>query len=157
MLVPNTGVDTDAANCTAQVTPRHVGQVKKMKLNRKITSLEAAVIRATLERAPVELVDMAASTIDSLMVISRCDCGCASVDFQGPPLDEPSKPIADGIGVTSKGGEVGIIVWGRKGQITGLEVYDLGAGEIDLVLPVIDSIKPWDKYFEDKTPLEPSR
>ncbi|MBV5338489.1 MAG: hypothetical protein J0665_02860 [Deltaproteobacteria bacterium] len=120
-----------------------------MKQNRKITDQEVEVIRTTLERASVETVNVAASTIESLIVISQCDCGCVSVDFQSPPLDELSKPIADGIGLTPKGGEVGIIVWGRNGQITGLEVYDIGAGENDLVLPVTDSIKPWEKKFQD--------
>jgi hypothetical protein len=48
------------------------------------------------------------------------------------------------VGTTKLGGTVGIIVWGRDDQITGLEVYDLGAGEDDLTLPVPESIRPFE-------------
>jgi hypothetical protein len=77
---------------------------------RKISEMEVAVIRAAMARATVEPLEGATSKIENLNVISRCDCGCASIDFQGTPLDEPSKPVADGIGVTPSGGEVGVIV-----------------------------------------------
>jgi len=128
-----------------------------IKQQRKITEMEVAVIRAALEKATIEPLEDETATVENLMVVSRCDCGCATVDFQGPSLDEPSKPIADGIGVTPNGGDVGVIVWGRQGRITGLEIYDLGAGEKDLLLPVPDSIKPWEQKFADNTPLEPTR
>jgi hypothetical protein len=38
---------------------------------------------------------------------------------------------------------VGVIVWGTADRVTGLEVYDLGAGPHDLTLPVPDSIEPF--------------
>jgi hypothetical protein len=37
------------------------------------------------------------------------------------------------------------MVWGRPDAITGLEIYDLGAGEDDLGLPVSASIIAWDR------------
>lgn len=126
-----------------------------IKQQRKITEMEVAVIRAALERATVEPLEDETATIENLMIVARCDCGCPTVYFQGPQLD--SRPIADGIGVTPSGGDVGVIVWGRQGRITGLEIYDCGAGENDQVLPVPESIKPWEQKFEDKMPLEPSR
>ena len=70
-------------------------------------------------------------------------CGCASVDFEKEQLGI-SQPIADGTGKTANGGSVGIIVWGANNLITGLEVYDLGAGDDDLGLPDPNSIVSWD-------------
>jgi len=60
--------------------------------------------------------------------------------------------VADGIGTTSAGGQVGVIVWGRGKAITGLEIYDLGAGENDLKLPIPSSIKPFPSADSTWTP-----
>lgn len=128
-----------------------------IKENRKISEEEVAVIRATINRAMVEPSDVTASKIEDLNVVSKCECGCASIEFEGDRFNDLPKPLADGIGKTPSGGEVGVIVWGRMGVITGLEVYDIGAGDSDLVLPVPDSIKPWEEKYTDNTPLEPSR
>ena len=100
---------------------------------RGIREDEAAVIRAALERAQVSPVDEAArAAVSKLEVVGRCECGCASVDFDSPASDRRSTLIADGV-----------IVWGRPDAITGLEIYDLGAGDADLVLPVPTSVIPW--------------
>jgi hypothetical protein len=82
--------------------------------------------------------------VPDLKVVARCECGCASVDFDAPTSDERSGIVADATGRTPKGGQVGIIVWGRSDAITALEIYDLGAGDDDLVLPVPTSVIPWD-------------
>ena len=82
--------------------------------------------------------------IEDLEVVAQCDCGCDSVDFASPSPTTPATQLADGAGTTKLGGTVGIIVWGREGRITGLEVYDLGAGEDDLTLPEPESIRPFD-------------
>lgn len=113
---------------------------------RPIRQEEVDVIRATLERAPARPVDPdALESIPTLTVVGRCACGCASVDFDEPPSEHRSKPVGDGIGRTRRGGQVGVIVWGRQDAITGLEIYDLGAGDGDLVLPAPESIVPWER------------
>ena len=113
---------------------------------RAITPEEAEVIVAALDRASVlRIADAARAALPTLRVEARCECGCASVDFDAPPSVERSTLIAEGTARTSQGGEVGVIVWGRPDAITGLEIYDLGAGEGDLVLPVPASIMPWDR------------
>jgi len=110
---------------------------------RTINADEIAVLTAATDRAAVVPIsaDMRAS-IPSLVVVGRCSCGCASVDFE---RDEGVKvaPIASGIGETPRGGQVGVIVWGTESRITGLEIYDLGAEADDLVLPVPASVAPW--------------
>ena len=111
---------------------------------RRIRQSEAEVIRAALDRAAVAPVDHTVSAaIPDLDVIARCGCGCASVDFDAPTSEERSGIVADATGQTPRGGQVGIIVWGRSDAITALEIYDLGAGDDDLILPVPTSVIPW--------------
>ena len=102
------------------------------------------MIQATIAQASVLLVDSEAmASLPGLIVAGGCKCGCASVNFEECAPDLPSHPVADGIGKTPRGGCVGVIVWGRSNAVTGLEIYDLGAGDDDLVLPIPGSIEPW--------------
>jgi hypothetical protein len=122
---------------TRQVTDR-------ARINRPISSAEIEVIRATLERAPsAPEFSALGQHLENLRAINRCVCGCDSVDFAEHDPARLPMPIADGTGITAQGGTVGVIVWGRADSVTGLEVYDLGAGENDLRLPTPDSIRPF--------------
>jgi len=114
----------------------------RAKINRPITAEEVAVIRSVLERAPVspEFTPLG-SQLDHLWAIDRCSCGCDSVDYAEDDPARPAKPIGDAVGTTLAGGTVGVLVWGRAEAVTGLEVYDLGAGEDDLKLPIPTSIR----------------
>lgn len=114
----------------------------RTKINRALTPDEIAVIRRTLERAPVSpeysiLVDR----LSELRAVDQCSCGCDSIDFEENGSVRPAKPIGDAIGTTQAGGVVGIIVWGREDAVTALEIYDLGAGDDGLRLPRLDSIR----------------
>jgi hypothetical protein len=115
---------------------------------RLVTPQEVEVIRAVLREARVCVVAAALSeTAASLTVGGRCECGCVSVDFgdSQPSGEHHAKPLGDGVGMTAGGGQVGVIVWGNADTITGLEIYDLGAGDRGLNLPVPSSIKPFGK------------
>src|SRR6266566_6759151 len=114
----------------------------RAKINRPITPDELAVIQTTLERAAVAPEFTAlAHDLEQLRAVDQCSCGCDSVDFAEHDPTHPAKPIGDAIGTTPAGGTVGVIVWGRTDAVTGVEVYDLGAGDNDLRLPVPDSIR----------------
>lgn len=120
-------------------------QTEMIPERRPIRSAEVDVIRATLQQAPVRAVnDHVVTSLPTLAVVARCECGCASVDFDEQPSEHRSKPVGDGVGETPLGGRVGVIVWGRQDAIIGLELHDLGAGDDDLVLPVPESITPWE-------------
>ena len=116
-----------------------------MLQRRRITPAEVAVLRAALVRAPAgpDSATLAAG-IEALEVVERCPCGCDSVRFAVPADAARGRPIADGVGLTPAGGRVGVIVLGTAHAIHELEVYDLGAGDNDLRLPVPDSIRSWD-------------
>ncbi len=119
---------------------------KPAKLKRKINIQEINIIRQALARTAVspEIIKLE-TTVEGLTVVGKCDCGCDSVDFQEHNAVPDIKPIADGTGITPKGGVVGVIVWGTPKIITGLEIYDLGAGDKDLTLPRPESIQPFEK------------
>jgi len=111
---------------------------------RPLTPEEVTVIRAAIARAPAAEVNPAVlGTLERLRVVHRCDCGCDSVDFVARDPARPPRPLADGFGETPAGGAVGIIIWGTDDGVTGIEVYDLGAGSEDIKLPVDTSIRPW--------------
>ena len=109
---------------------------------RPINEQEIEVITTAVDRAHVvDVKEEVLRAVPLLNVVGRCNCGCASVDFVPSGQAPPYVPIADAIATTHVGGEVGIIVWGSENEITGLEVYDAGAGELDLRLPVPETIR----------------
>ena len=117
---------------------------QRATINRPITAAEIAVIRSALEKAPkAGAGSPLLANLEELWAIDRCGCGCDSVDYLPHDPGRPATLVADGIGTTPSGGTVGVIVWGRSDGVTGLEVYDLGAGDNDLKLPIPDSIRPW--------------
>ena len=78
---------------------------------RGINHSEAEVVRAALERsARVPVDERVWAVIPNLKVIARCECGCASVDFDAPTSEQRSGVIADATGHTPRGGQVGVIV-----------------------------------------------
>lgn len=81
--------------------------------------------------------------LDFLRVISRCSCGCPSVDFllgQGASkVDNLPSIVADFRGKTNNGIEVGVILWIENGQLSSLEVYDY-EGRSGFGLPRLDSL-----------------
>ena len=115
---------------------------ERESLNQSITAEEISVIRAALDKAAAAPeYKLLSSALHQLRAIERCGCGCDSVEFAKYDVANPPKVIADGTGKTARGGTVGVIVWGTAHCVTGLEVYDLGAGDDDVRLPVPDSIR----------------
>jgi hypothetical protein len=118
----------------------------RTKIKRPISVEEAEVIRITLAHAATTP-DLRGLGVNAslLQVVGKCDCGCDSVDFEGYGEVPNAKPLADGIGITRRGGKVGVIVWGTSKLITSLEIYDLGVGEKDIKLPMTESIQSFEK------------
>src|SRR5258706_11664111 len=93
---------------------------------RPITEAELAVTRHTLTVGRAG--DFAFSLIDGaqgLFVVGGCGCGCPTVEFESPGGPADHGVIADGIGLSSQGRKVGVMVWGSRNYISGLEVYGL--------------------------------
>jgi hypothetical protein len=86
--------------------------------------------------------------LTGLHVVGRCSCGCPTVDLALGDSQQsttgPSQILADFIGVTTEGIEVGVILHVRQDRISELEVYSLGTTDTTgrtFGLPKIESLK----------------
>jgi hypothetical protein len=102
--------------------------------------------RVLLERLlldPTEGMKPYVEQIPKVTVMSRCGCGCPSlglaVDGAIASPSSPSLILAEANGVSPEGISFGIILHGRKGLISELEVYPID-GEGAFTLPDIDRI-----------------
>jgi hypothetical protein len=112
--------------------------------DRSLTEAETALV-TWLVRHPdpsVSILD-AQKDLSLLRVVGRCGCGCASVDFVAKGQCRGARPIANAIGKDSSGRECGIILWGREGHITGLEVYEHYPGSAAEV-PALETLQAYD-------------
>ena len=113
--------------------------------NRPISDRERAVVAWLLANAPVNApLEHLLPRVPELRVVGRCDCGCASVDFEVDGQSGGSHPIADAYAASSTGLKCGLILWGRDGAITGLEIYEMDLGTTR-ELPSIDKLRTWDQ------------
>jgi hypothetical protein len=85
--------------------------------------------------------------LDGLHVVSRCSCGCPTVDLavanaQASTMG-PSRILADFLGVTPEGQQVGVVLHAREGKISELEIYPMG--QTVGSLPKIETLNPFDR------------
>jgi hypothetical protein len=80
-----------------------------------------------------------------LGVVGTCTCGCPTIDLAMGARDQrktvPSKILADFVGTTPEGIEVGVILHAREGEISELEVYAIADATEPFRLPTIESLK----------------
>jgi hypothetical protein len=87
-----------------------------------------------------------ASQIAGISVVGTCTCGCptidlATVDIVNNKKTAPSHILADFVGKTPEGIEVGVILHAREGAISELEVYAIPDVTGPFSLPSIESLK----------------
>lgn len=106
---------------------------------RPISAAEAELVRWLLTQAArIDGTESLSSQVESLLVAERCDCGCPSVEFLVEGLSATASIIAEAGGHSPEGIPVGVVLWGRAGRLSGLEVYDLGdASIISLPRPAV--------------------
>jgi hypothetical protein len=84
--------------------------------------------------------------LGELSVVSRCGCGCPTIDFAvGGRAAQPGSPstiLADTSGVSPEGVRVGIIVHAREGLISELEIYPIAGDASTFSLPRIEDVDP---------------
>ena len=84
------------------------------------------------------------SHIAALGVVGTCTCGCPTIDLALEDRDQrktaPSKILADFVGTTPEGIEVGVILHSREGEISELEVYAIPNATGPFSLPIIVSV-----------------
>ena len=78
---------------------------------------------------------------NSLQVVGRCDCGCASVDFQHLRPGQIPSLMADAIGETPSGEHVNVLVFACENQFTALEI--VGYTDDPVGLPTLSTVRAW--------------
>jgi hypothetical protein len=85
------------------------------------------------------------SRIADLNVVGKCTCGCPTIDLALGGNEQrktgPSTILADFVGKTREGVEVGVIVHAREGEISELEVYAIPDWKGPFSLPSVESLK----------------
>ncbi len=86
-----------------------------------------------------------ASQIVNVSVVGACTCGCPAVDLAVGDREQrkaaPSHILADSLGKTPDGIEVGVILHAREGEISELEIYAILDVNRPFNLPTIESLK----------------
>jgi hypothetical protein len=118
---------------------------------RSLSEKEIELVRWLLENG-VEGAENYLSQIDQLRVVSKCGCGCASVNFglDGMTLDSKS-----GLEVLSNycwgtGGKNlrGIFIFARDKKLAGLEVWSIDGLVTPSALPKISELRPSLQYSD---------
>jgi len=118
-------------------------------VNRPITEREGQLIKWLLEHgAPGS--DQFISQVDSLIVISKCGCGCPTVNFarQGKSVESDNKHILADYLATVDGRDVGVILFQREGRLSSLEVYSRAGTDEPFGLPEIEALYPWEELSQ---------
>jgi hypothetical protein len=120
--------------------------------DRPLTVEEMQLIRWLLEHGPVGAeTPTFLAQLDQARVVSRCPCGCASINFaiagQLPPPGAGLQVLSDYQWVGNAGAEFGVFVFAKAGVLSGLEVWSIDGLAAANHLPKIESLKPieWNK------------
>ena len=85
------------------------------------------------------------SQIVNVNVVGKCTCGCPTIDLALGDREQrktaPSHILADFVGKTPEGIDVGVILHARDGEISELEVYAIPDVNGAFSLPSIESLK----------------
>jgi hypothetical protein len=110
-----------------------------------MTAAERELTRWMLEHGGAPDAERFLEHLDRAHVVSRCPCGCASVDFAVSGEAEPSgglRVLGDYV-FGDEGTLSGAFVFEQNGVLAGLEVYGM-AGDAPRTLPRPEELRPFD-------------
>jgi hypothetical protein len=110
--------------------------------SRPLSPAERELARWMLEHGSPEAAEFLPQ-LDRAEVISRCHCGCASIDLQVAGLPVPSGGLRI-LGDYVFGDEAelaGAFIFEKAGVLAGIEVYAM-AGDTPKTLPSPDALRP---------------
>lgn len=119
--------------------------------DRPLTPEEASLVRWLLEHGGAAAAGFLPQ-LSRARVVSRCACGCVSVDFAiggvTPPTADGLRVLADYEYRSAAGDPLGVFVFERAGLLAGLEVWSLDGRCIPATLPRVEQLLPlgsvWD-------------
>ena len=111
--------------------------------DRELTSEEYEITRWLLEHGKEEARRFI-EQLERARIVSRCPCGCASVDFSisGKPQAKGGMNILSEYLFGDESDPKGIFVWECNGILAGLEVYWFAA-DAPTILPNVESLRSW--------------
>jgi hypothetical protein len=116
-----------------------------MPEDRPLTPREAELVRWMLAHGTLAAAEYLPQ-LATARVVSRCGCGCASVDFSVggavPPRGEPMGILADFEYQTPDGHRCGAFVFEQAGLLAGLEVWSVDGLSTPSGLPFVDELCP---------------
>ena len=118
--------------------------------DRPLTTAEARLVQWLLERGTVK----ARCFIPQLAqarVVSRCGCGCASIDFSITGyrgVAQAGMEIPSDYHWRSKGGYLfGVFVFAREGVLAGLELWSIDGQSTASALPDLEQLRSNDEPY----------
>jgi hypothetical protein len=112
--------------------------------DRPLTPHEASLVRWLLEHGNRSAAGFL-SQLDDARVVSRCYCGCASVDLsiKGviPPVRDGINILADYLWQSGAGHLFGVFVFARAGLLAGLEVWSVDGLAEARSLPLVEQLR----------------
>ncbi len=113
--------------------------------NRPLTADEVALVRWLLKHGYPDAPGFLPRLADA-WVVSRCPCGCASIDFSVggvvPPAGAKMHTLADYQWQAADGAQFGVFVFTRGGLLAGLEVWSMDGLAAASALPKIEQLQP---------------
>ncbi len=101
--------------------------------NRPLSAEEVAVLRWLLDHGKPSARKYLRQ-IDTIRVVSRCGCGCASVDFVSAPVAE-LELLSDHKWKDDRGHLFGAFAFAKQGQLAGIEVWSIDGRATPSSLP----------------------
>ena len=122
--------------------------------DRPLTQEEVHLIKWLIENRQAGSEDFL-SQIDHLQVVSRCGCGCASVDFSFDGVEPNRKGGLDDFSNWYWGTEgidlSGVFAFARDGRLAGIEVWSVDGSRTPTELPKTTDLRE----FTDPTSRKP--
>jgi len=109
-------------------------------MNRKLTNHEYELIKWLLSYA--ENSKKYLEQLEDIIVVNKCKCGCASIDFKVDNPKSPLKILADYMWYSKNNNPMGIFVFSKSNQLAGLEVWSINGEETPTTLPQIEELIP---------------
>lgn len=115
--------------------------------DRPLTAEERSLVQWLLEHGNPDAAALLPQLAEA-WVVSRCGCGCASINFaiggMAPPSSQGMHILSDYVWQTAEGATCGVFVFSVGGQLAGMEVVSLDGLSTGSSLPSIDQLLPFD-------------
>jgi hypothetical protein len=109
--------------------------------NRPLSESELALARWMLEHGSPEAVGFLTQLEQAEVTPWRCQCGCASINFQIKGYPEPPPGVHVLADFVMSDDSAGVFIYSSAGLLSGIEVYGL-AGDAPTVLPFSLELRP---------------